>query len=89
MMSETSIAQIDTQELPETFEGIYRRWTAWCQTGLAVSKILVAGLLAAYLLTWAQDLHRLHTLEAEPSPPSKVISKYEVWDRIQALAGIR
>ncbi|MFA5028939.1 MAG: hypothetical protein WC713_13795 [Candidatus Methylomirabilota bacterium] len=89
MMSETSIAQIDAQELPESFDGIYRRWTAWCRTGLTVSKILIAGLLVAYLLTWAQDLHRLHTLKAEPSPPSKVISKYEVWNRIQALSGIR
>ena len=89
MMSETSIAQIDAQELPESFDGMSRRWTAWCQAGLAVSKILAAGLLVAYLLTWAQDLHRLHSLEAEPSPPSKVISKYEVWNRIQALSGIR
>jgi len=47
--------------------------------GWAVSKIVMVGILLAYLAGWAQDLHRLRRLEAEPPPPFKVITKQQAW----------
>lgn len=50
--------------------------------GLAVSQVVLAGLLMTYLWGWVHDLQRLRSLEAEPSPPSKIISKFEAWQRV-------
>jgi hypothetical protein len=43
---------------------------------------MLTGLLLVYLVAWIQDLQRVRNLEAEPTPPSKVITKYEAWNRI-------
>lgn len=50
--------------------------------GPILGKLMLTGLLLVYLVAWIQDLDRLRHLEAEPSPPSKVITKYEAWNRI-------
>jgi hypothetical protein len=50
--------------------------------GLVLGKLMLTGLLLVYLMAWIQDLQRLRHLEAEPTPPSKVITKYEAWNRI-------
>lgn len=42
-----------------------------------------AVLLLAYLLVgWVHDFQRIRSLEAEPSPPSKVITKTQAWQQI-------
>ncbi len=48
------------------------------------SQVLLACLLAAYLVGWIQDFQRVSHLSAEPPPPLKkvVISKWEAWDRV-------
>ena len=50
--------------------------------GLVLGKLMLTGLLLVYLVTWIQDLQRVRHLEAEPTPPSKVITKYEAWNQI-------
>jgi hypothetical protein len=58
----------------------------WSRAGWAVVRIAMLGLLATYLVGWAQDLQRLSRLEAEPSPPLiKIISKHEAWLRIRKI----
>ena len=42
-----------------------------------------AVLVLAYLLVgWVHDFQRIRSLEAEPSPPSKVITKTQAWQQI-------
>lgn len=91
MGSETSMSlvQIASPDAPLSMDGLRLGWTAWLRTGWTVSKILLAGLLVTYFLAWGQDLQRLRSLEAEPSPPFKVITKYEVWERVQTLMNTR
>jgi hypothetical protein len=80
MANETRIPLL-LPELPAA-EDLLRRQREWFRTGWTVSKILMAGLLMVYLVGWANDLQRLISLEAEPSPPSKVITKFQAWERI-------
>jgi hypothetical protein len=75
------IASIDP--LP-AFDFTWAEHAPLSRMGRTASKLLLASFLALYLVGWAQDLQRLSQLEAEPSPPSKVISKYEAWNRIHA-----
>lgn len=49
---------------------------------LVIGKLMLTALLLVYLVAWIQDLQRLRHLEAEPTPPFKVITKYEAWNRI-------
>ena len=42
-----------------------------------------AVVLLAYLMVgWVHDFQRIRSLEAEPSPPSKVITKTQAWQQI-------
>jgi hypothetical protein len=50
--------------------------------GRTLATLALTGLLFGYLMTWMEDLKRVHRLEAEPTPPSKVITKQEAWQRI-------
>jgi hypothetical protein len=47
-----------------------------------VGKLMLTWLLLVYLLGWVHEFKRIQGLEAEPTPPSKVISKHEAWNRI-------
>ena len=55
---------------------------AWLRPGLRVGRLVLIGLLLTYLVGWIHDFQRIRRLEAEPTPPSKVITKYEAWQRI-------
>ncbi len=50
--------------------------------GRVVGKLMLTWLLLVYLLGWVQEFKRIQGLEAETTPPSKVITKYEAWNRI-------
>ena len=52
------------------------------RAGWILGKLTLAGLLVTYMAGWIQDLQRLSQLEAQPTPPFKVISKTEAWQRI-------
>lgn len=52
------------------------------RSGWTLSKLVLTSLLLIYLMGWVQGLQRMRRLEAEPTPPSKVITKYEAWERI-------
>jgi hypothetical protein len=52
------------------------------RAGWILGKLTLAGLLLTYMAGWVQDLQRLTQLEAQPTPPSKVISKREAWQRV-------
>lgn len=54
----------------------------WLRPGLVLGKLVVTGLLLTYLVGWVHDFQRIRRLEAEPTPPSKVITKNEAWQRI-------
>ena len=56
--------------------------TVWLRSSWLLGKLLLTGLLLTYLVGWVQDFQRISRLEAEPSPPYKVISKNEAWRRI-------
>ena len=56
--------------------------TVWLRTSWLLGKLLLTGLLLTYLVGWVQDFQRISRLEAEPTPPYKVISKNEAWNRI-------
>jgi hypothetical protein len=47
-------------------------------------QVVVACLLAAYLVGWIEDFQRVSHLSAEPPPPLKkvVVTKNEAWERI-------
>lgn len=55
---------------------------AWARPGWILGKLVLTGLLLTYLVGWVQDFQRIRRLEAEPTPPSKVITKNEAWQRI-------
>lgn len=59
-----------------------RPLTLWQRPGWVLGKLLLTGLLLIYLVGWVQDFQRIRRLEAEPTPPSRVITKYEAWERI-------
>lgn len=54
----------------------------WLRPAWALGKLILTGLLLTYLVGWVQDFQRIRRLEAEPTPPSKVITKYQAWERI-------
>lgn len=49
-----------------------------------LSQVVLACVLAAYLVGWIQDFQRVSHLSAEPPPALKkvVITKWEAWDRV-------
>lgn len=55
--------------------------------GRVLSKLVLTGLLLVYLAGWLQDFQRVRSLEAEPTPPFKVITKYQAWERIYPRPG--
>ena len=54
----------------------------WIRPGLILGKLVLTGLLLTYLVGWVHDFERIRRLEAVPTPPSKVITKNEAWQRI-------
>ena len=54
----------------------------WVRPGWMLGKLVLTGLLLTYLVGWVHDFQRIRRLEAEPTPPSKVITKNEAWQRI-------
>ena len=59
----------------------------WHRPSRVLARLLLMGLLLAYLAGWVQDFQRIRQLRAEPSPPFKVITKYEAWQRIYSRPG--
>jgi hypothetical protein len=59
-----------------------RPLTLLLQAGWILGKLTLAGLLLTYMAGWVHDLQRMTHLEAQPTPPFKVISKQEAWQRI-------
>jgi hypothetical protein len=60
----------------------HRPWTLLLRAGWILGKLTLAGLLLTYMAGWVHDLQRLTRLEAMPTPPFKIISKQEAWQRI-------
>jgi hypothetical protein len=59
------------------------RWLGLrCRSGWFLGKFLLTLLLLTYLIGWVQDFQRIRRLRAEPTPPYKIITKYEAWGRI-------
>jgi hypothetical protein len=58
----------------------------WIRQGWIRVKLATTGLLLWYLASWVHDFQRIQGLEAEPTPPSKVITKNEAWQRIYSRA---
>jgi hypothetical protein len=56
--------------------------SARLRPGWILSRLALIGLLLFYLAGLVRDYHRVRRLEAEPTPPSKVITKYEAWNRL-------
>lgn len=84
MLLETTLteAQVGLADLPAARSPLLLPLRA----GWILGKFVLAGLLLTYLVGWAQDLHRVRRLEAEPPPPLKVITKYQAWERIHRPA---
>jgi hypothetical protein len=89
MESEIQDVRVASLDLLPAQDCTWGERPTWSRTGRVVLKIVMLGLLATYLVGWAQDLQRLSRLEAEPSPPFKIISKHEAWLRIHARPPIR
>jgi hypothetical protein len=76
-----TLPRIDTTlvklpDAPATLSVEPQRW--W-----ALTQIVLAGLLVAYLVGMVQDFQRVRDLRAEPSPfPKTIITKNEAWQRI-------
>ena len=67
---------VELPDAPATLAVEPQRW--W-----ALTQIVLAGLLVAYLVGMVQDFQRVRDLRAEPSPLSKtIITKNEAWQRI-------
>ena len=58
----------------------------WIHSGWVLGQLVLTGLLLTYLVAWAHDFQRIRQLEAEPTPPSKVITKNQAWQRIYSRA---
>ncbi len=58
----------------------------WLRQGWILLKLSLTGLLLWYLAGWVHDFQRIQRLEAEPTPPYKVITKNEAWQRIYTRA---
>jgi hypothetical protein len=81
MLIETRIAEVEIP-LVQEFPAGHDLLTAPFRSGWTIGAIVLAGLLLTYLVTWVEDLRRVSRLEAEPTPPSKVITRNEAWQRI-------
>jgi len=55
---------------------------AGLRSGWFLGKLVLTGLLITYLVGWVQDFQRVRRLEAEPTPPPKITTKQEAWQRI-------
>ena len=81
MSFDYTLPRIDTTlvtlpDAPATLAVEPQRW--W-----ALTQIVLAVLLGAYLVGVVQDFQRVRDLRAEPSPLSKIIiTKNEAWQRI-------
>jgi hypothetical protein len=80
MLVETTISPAEVSLGPPSAPTRIRRTSF--RPGWVLSRLALTGLLLAYLAGWLQDFKRVRSLEAEPTPPSKVITKYEAWERI-------
>lgn len=81
MLIQTTIAEAEIpmlRDLPAASSSL----AVPLRAGWVLGRLVLVGLLMTYLVGWAQDLQRVRRLEAEPTPPSKVISKNEAWQRI-------
>ncbi len=58
----------------------------WIRQGLIMAKLAMTGLLLWYMASWVHDFQRIQSLVAEPTPPFKVITKNEAWQRIYSRA---
>lgn len=84
MSTETTIAQAEYEHTVAPVAS--RPMAVWIRPGWLLGKLLLLGLLLTYLVGWVHDFQRIRRLEAEPTPPSKVITKFEAWDRIYSPA---
>ena len=58
----------------------------WIRQGWILTKLGTTALLLWYLTNCIHDFQRIQRLKAEPSPPSKVITKNQAWQRIYTRA---
>ncbi len=58
----------------------------WLHQGRILLKLALTALLLWNLAGWVHDFQRIQGLEAEPTPPYKVITKNEAWQRIYTRA---
>jgi hypothetical protein len=61
----------------------------WVRQGWFLARLAITGLLLWYLANCVHDFQRILRLEAEPTPPFKVITKHEAWQRIYNPSAIR
>lgn len=81
MLMDTTIAEAQVpllRDLPAASNSL----AVPLRAGWVFGRLLLVGLLLTYLAGWVQDLQRVRRLEAEPTPPSKVITKHEAWQRV-------
>ncbi len=68
------------------FQNTHRTVTVTAQSlsWWPITQIILASLLAMYLVGWLEDFRRVRDLKAEPSSTQKVIiiTKNEAWERI-------
>ncbi len=70
------------ENAPTKTQATQRFLTLLLHAGWILGKLTLAGLLLTYMAGWVHDLQRMTHLEAQPTPPFKVISKKEAWQRI-------
>lgn len=80
MLLQTAIEGVEVGVGAPTLKG--HRLAIRLRHGWILGKLLLAGLLTAYVIGCVQDVQRIRRLEAEPTPPSKIITKQEAWQRI-------
>jgi hypothetical protein len=80
MLVETTICPTEVSLGPPSVPISIRKLSF--RPGWVLGKLALTGLLLVYLAGWLQDFQRVRSLEAEPTPPSKVITKYQAWERI-------
>ncbi|MBI2116749.1 MAG: hypothetical protein HYT85_16935 [candidate division NC10 bacterium] len=83
MLYETTLTIEEAEVRLAASPAANRPLAAWLgRPGWVLGKLVLTGMLVMYLAGWVQDFQRIRRLEAEPTPPSKVITKYEAWERI-------
>jgi len=80
VLLEDAIERVELSPGTSTLMGY--RPTIRLRHGWILGKLLLAGLLAVYIAGWVQDVQLIRRLEAEPTAPSKIITKQEAWQRI-------